>query len=447
MRFVPAGFLLLVAMPALADSALASQAKAQQVLARAVSTLGGESALRAIRSVRRDYLEDWVDVGQGHQPWNGASPVDRLPPHSGFDDSEATSWLDYQGQRYYETIRYADAPNDYVRVVESGTPTRAFQSITYVRERPFHAARSRDEYDAERQRRYRRFPEGLLRAALERPETLVALGRVEEDGASRDVIAFADESGTLIRLYFDATTHLLARAETLRSHRIYGDTTSDTVFTDYRAVGALRLPFTVTTRVRGIPASRLAIRSVVLDAPLEAAWFEPPADPVEILPPPQSPTLETLGGSVYAIRGAYNLLFAEFSDHVLLVEAPMSEAYTAACLDLVAAAVPGKPIRLVATHFHFDHLAGLRTAVARGIPVLTTPDARAVIEGSVASRQVMRPDALGHAPRAVSSRGHGQADGARRRQPARRALRLWSHAARSPDTRRLRPAPKAAARR
>ncbi len=402
MRAVRAGMLLLAALPALADSALESQGEAQRVLALGVSALGGEPALRALASVRRDYLEDWVEVGQGQHPWNGAPPVERLPPHSGFNDSEAISWLDYAGQRYYEAIRYADAPNDYAVVVESGAPPRAFQSITYVRERPFHVARSPAEYDAERQRLFRRFPEGLLRAALDRPETLVSIGRVEENGTRRDAIAFADASATLIRLYFDSATHLLARAETLRGHRIYGDTTSDTVFADYRDVGALRLPYTVSTRVGGIPASRLAIRSIVLDAPSEPSWFEPPADPVEIVTPPDSPTVEALGGGVYAIRGAYNLLFAEFSDHVLLVEAPMSEAYTAACLDLVAATVPGKPIRLIATHFHFDHVAGLRTVVARGIPVLTTPDARAVIERSLASRQAIRPDALARAPRAAS---------------------------------------------
>ncbi len=402
MRRILAWLIFLAVPAAPAGAAVESAVAARHVLDRAVAAMGGEAALRELASIRRDYVEDWVDVGQGQRPWSGDPPADRLPAHAGFDDSVAVSWLDYAGGRYYESIRYADSPNDYALVVESGRPGRAFQSITYMRERPFYAVRDAEAFEAERQRRLRRFPEGLLRAALDRPETLIGLGRVEEGGMAFDAIAFADAAGTLTRLYVDAATGRLARAETVRTHRIYGDTTGDTVYSDYRRVGALELPFAMVARTGGVPSSRMAIREIRIDAPAEPAWFEPPAGRVEIVPPPAEPRVEALGGGVYLIRGAYNLLFVEFSDHVLLVEAPMSDSYAKACLDLVEATVPGKPIRLVSTHFHFDHVAGVRTAIARGIPVLTTPDARAVIARSAGSRQALRPDALARAPREAS---------------------------------------------
>ncbi|MCI0435249.1 MAG: MBL fold metallo-hydrolase [Gemmatimonadetes bacterium] len=87
---------------------------------------------------------------------------------------------------------------------------------------------------------------------------------------------------------------------------------------------------------------------------------------------------------------------------MLLVEVPAGEAFMDEALALIEATVPDKPVRVVATHFHFDHIGGVRTAVARGIPVLTTPDAGPVIERSLASRQAMRPDALARAPRAAN---------------------------------------------
>ena len=263
-------FLLLVAPASGPATSLDSQVEAQRVLAAAVQAIGGEMALRGLQSVRRDYLEDWVDVGQGERPWTGTPAIQALPPHRGFDDSEALSFLDYAGNRYYESIRYADAPSDYAVVVESGTPARAFQSIAYVHERPFfteHAAGSRE---SERLRRFRRFPEGLLRMALDRVETLLWLGPVVEGGTRLEAIAFADSQGTQICLYFDAAT------------------------------------------------------------------------------------------------------------------------------------VPGKPVRLVSTHFHFDHIGGVRTAVARGVPIVTTADARVVIERSLASTQAMRPDEYSRAPRAAT---------------------------------------------
>jgi len=399
MRHLLAGLCLIAASAAHAGLALDSQAEAMRVLRLGVQALGPETAMQGLKSVRRDYLEDWVDIGQGARPWSGTPANDTLPAHSGFDDSVAVSFLDYAANRYYESIRYADAPDDYALVVEAGTPAHAFQSITYVRERTFFSEHAAGQRESERLRRFRRFPEGLLRMALDRPETLVSLGTIDEGGARLEAIAFSDLAGTLTRLYFDALTHRLVRSETLRTHGIYGDTTGDVVYSDYRATGPFMLPYSVVTRVGGVPVARLVIRSIEIDAAPQPEWFKPPDRPVDIDASPDVPAVELLGSGVHLIRGAYNLVFAEFRDHVLLVEAPVDEAYTRACLELVAKTVPGKPVRLVSTHFHFDHLGGVRTAVARGIPILTTADAKRVIEQSIASVQVMKPDELARSPR------------------------------------------------
>jgi len=402
MRGRVAGFLLLtVATAANPNAAMDSQARAQRVLASAVEAIGGEPALRELRSVRWDYLEDWVDVGQGQRPWSGTPAAGALPPHSGFDDSEGLSFLDHAANRYYESIRYADSPNDYAIVVESGTPALAFQAITYVRERQFFAKHPAEERTAQRLRHFRRHPEGLLRMALDRIETLVSMGQVDEGGSRLDAIAFADSAGAQIRLYFDAVSHRLIRSETLRGHRVYGDTTADMEYSDFRRVGRFELPHTITIRIAGVPTSRLRIRSIAIDAPAPDNWFQPPDQSVAIEPTPTEPSVETLDGNVHLIRGPYNLMFAEFHDHVLLIEAPIGEPYTRACLDLIAKTVPGKPIRLVSTHFHFDHIGGARTAVARGIPILTTADARGAIEQSLASTQAMLPDELARQRRAA----------------------------------------------
>ncbi|MGH8129688.1 MAG: hypothetical protein ACRES3_02420 [Steroidobacteraceae bacterium] len=393
-QFVAGLCLLATAAAANPTTGLDNQARAQRVLALAMQVVGGETTLRALRSMRREYLENWVDVGQGQRPWTGTPAAADLPPHSGFDDSVGLSFLDYAGNRYYESIRYADAPNDYAVVVEAGSPALSFETITYVHERPFFAERPAGERDAERLRRFRRYPEGLLRMALDRIETLLWIGQIEEDGSQFDSIAFADTSGTQTRLYFDAANHRLIRSETLRGHGVYGDTTNDTVYSDFRRIGRFELPHTIVNRVAGVPTSRLHVASTAIDAAAQEDWFKPPADSVAIAPTPAEPVVKALGGGVHLIRGAYNLIFAEFQDHVLLVEAPISEPYARACLDLIEATVPGKPIRLVSTHFHFDHVGGVHTAIARGTPILTTADARDVIDRSLASTQAMRPDEL-----------------------------------------------------
>jgi glyoxylase-like metal-dependent hydrolase (beta-lactamase superfamily II) len=381
------------------SAGLASQARAREVLDAAVQAIGGEAALRSLRTVRRDYLEDWVDVGQGQRPWNGSPDTEALPPHAGFDDSEGLSFLDYAGDRYYESIRYADSPNDYAVILDIGTPERAFQTIQYVREQPFFQEHPAEERETQRNQRFRRHPEGLLRMALERIDTLLWLGQVEEYGERLDVIAFADPAGNQQLLYFDEGNHRLLRAETRRGHPVYGDATSDTVYSDYRRVGGLYLPHVMISRVGGVPTSREHMRSIAIDSPARDEWFQPPAAFVAVEPNPTNPAVYALGAGLYLIRGAYNLVFAEFRDQVLLVEAPAGEPYLQTCLALIEATVPGKPVHLVATHFHFDHIAGVRAAVARGIPVVTTADARNVIERSLASRRALHPDALARQPR------------------------------------------------
>ncbi|MGQ0385246.1 MAG: MBL fold metallo-hydrolase [Gammaproteobacteria bacterium] len=376
-----------------------SQARARELIDAAVAAVGGETALRSLRSVQRDFVEDWVDVGQGPRPWSGVPQAEALPPHAYSDNSEMLSHLDYAGGRFYLWARFVDSENDFGLFVDAVTPERAFQVFTYVREKPILTERAREDGAALRQRHVRQHPEGLLRIALERPETLLSLGQAEEGGVRFDQVAVADHDGTQVVLYLDAKSHLPVRAETRRGHRVYGDTTADVVYADYRPAGDLLLPHAWTTRVAGVPVSRFQARAIAIDAPADETWYRPPAAYAGAEPAPEKLRVEPQGHGLYLIRGSYNLSFAEFRDYVLLVEAPAGEAFMVEALALVEATVPGKPVRVVATHFHFDHIGGVRTAVARGIPVLTTPDAGPVIERSLASRQATRPDALARAPR------------------------------------------------
>jgi glyoxylase-like metal-dependent hydrolase (beta-lactamase superfamily II) len=408
LRTLSGALLSLIAACASASSSLESQARAQRVLSEAVAAIGGEAALRGIQSIRRDFVEDWVDVGQGRRPWTGMPRAERLPPHAGFQDSESVSYLDYAGRRYYETVRYADSPGDYAIVADAGTPERSFQTIAYMRERPFFMEHAPEEREKLATPRFRRHPEGVLRAALDRIETLIFLGRVKENGTPLDAIAFADADGAQVRLFFDSANRRLIRSESLRTHRVYGDTTRDTVYADFRRVGVLELPHAFIDRIAGVPVSVNRVRAITLDGAAIESWFRAPAVFAAVAAPPDTPTVEPVGDGVFMIRGAYNLMFAEFRDHVLLVEAPLGEAHASNVLGLVAGTVPGKPVRLVATHFHFDHIGGVRTAVARGIPILTAPDARPVIEQSLASVQLMRPDEFARKPRRATIRTAGR---------------------------------------
>ena len=58
-------------------------------------------------------------------------------------------------------------------------------------------------------------------------------------------------------------------------------------------------------------------------------------------------------------------MFSVFPQDVVVFEAPMSTQYAEQILQLVRSVAGSKPIRcVVASHFHYDHLAGLVPFVA-----------------------------------------------------------------------------------
>jgi glyoxylase-like metal-dependent hydrolase (beta-lactamase superfamily II) len=93
-------------------------------------------------------------------------------------------------------------------------------------------------------------------------------------------------------------------------------------------------------------------------------------------------------------------LAVEFADHIVMLEAPTSEARSIAVNEAVRKALPTKPIRYVVnTHAHYDHAGGLRTYVAEGITVITHEGNKAFFEQAWARPRTIEPDLLSKSPR------------------------------------------------
>jgi glyoxylase-like metal-dependent hydrolase (beta-lactamase superfamily II) len=377
--------------------ALQSYFKARAVLDAGIRAVGSLEALRAVRTVRREMAGDWFGSGQNQRPYLATAPTLTPPPSN--SQTKLSSFIDYEGRRWLDEAIESDSSGDYIVRLTAAAAGHGFETITFRDEKPLYRAFSDPDLTSIRTRRFRRHPEGLLLMAVERPESLQWLGPAKALGREQRVISLTDPLGTVVILYFDANTGLLTKSETLRDHSIAGDSFSEVIYRDYRQVGNLKLPFHYLDRVGGIPYEEMRVSSIELNAPFPEDRFRAPQDFVAIENDPAEPSVQQFGEGLYLIRGPYNCMFAVFRDHVVVFEAPINGAYAENCLKFIRATVPNKPIRyLVSTHFHFDHIAGVRTYAANGIPIITTPDAKGVIERSVARRHTMRPDGLSHNP-------------------------------------------------
>jgi dienelactone hydrolase/glyoxylase-like metal-dependent hydrolase (beta-lactamase superfamily II) len=346
-------------------------ARARNVLDQGIKASGGGAALAAVATVRREFTDAWIDPSQGQRPWHGSA--DELPPaNGGFERTPVVSFIDYPHDRWLESQKYIDSPQEYALVLDAVDTQRGFRTIKYRDEQPFLDEFAAGDLAGMTTRKFRRHPEGILRMALARADTLEWIGD--------DVISFADPLGTRVRLYFDPRTHLLTRAETARDHPLMGSTTSETSFSDYRAVGALRLPFKYLDRSIGAPTRSLQMTAIQLDAAPPEAQFTPPVQFVAVRHPPDTLQVEKLSDSLYLVHGPYNVMFSVFPRDVVVFEAPMSPQYGEQVLQLVQSVAGNKPIRcVVASHFHYDHLAGLAAFAAQRIPIIAPPDAKETI--------------------------------------------------------------------
>ena len=254
----------------------------------------------------------------------------------------------------------------------------------------------------------RRIPHLLLQMALTRAGTLRSLGDTAYDGRSHHAITFSDVVGTQTALYFDARTRLLTKFETLGDDPLLGDVLAETIFADYRDVEGLKVPFKIIVKYAGEVVSDQSYTEIKVNTHPDDQFFAMPKGGMngpEILGP-LSPTIRKLAPDVYFVNGIsggdvwfYSQLFVVFNDYVLVVESPLSDDISKAVIAKIEETAPGKPIKyLVPTHYHTDHLGGIRGYIAKGATVVTTPGNRSLITKIAATPHTIRPDSLSLSP-------------------------------------------------
>jgi glyoxylase-like metal-dependent hydrolase (beta-lactamase superfamily II) len=272
-------------------------------------------------------------------------------------------------------------------------------------------------------------PLALMQTALEAPQSVESRPDEQFNGKAHHVIALPG-SVSPIRLFIDPDTFLPAKADTLEDDPIYGDTLYEVIYTDWRRVGEIMVPFhltqnltglgktiTVQTEERTAVQNNMQIQPGSLDVPSDLVVAFDPADALRGermsqfflrrqglgLPSyadqsrPVVFTESSPGSGVWHVTGVtHNSLVVEMADHVIVVEPPLYEARSQAVIAEIRTRFPGKPIRdIVVTHFHFDHSGGVRRYVAEGnATVVVGAASQAYFQAMMGASHTVVPDAL-----------------------------------------------------
>ena len=225
-------------------------------------------------------------------------------------------------------------------------------------------------------------PQGIVHAGLKNK----AQATFTKDGA---VVTFTEPGR------FSAKAHvnkdfLIDKVESRVPDAVLGEISVVTSYSDYRRINGMVFPARMRQTMEGHPVLDVVVLEVERDVAADIAV------PEAVKSAGERVTNEKVAEGVWFIAGgSHNSVAIEMKDHVVLVEAPLSEMRMNPVIEEVKKLVPGKPIRYVInSHGHFDHSGGLRTAVAEGATVVTHAGNRPYFEKAFATHSRIAPDRL-----------------------------------------------------
>jgi glyoxylase-like metal-dependent hydrolase (beta-lactamase superfamily II) len=195
--------------------------------------------------------------------------------------------------------------------------------------------------------------------------------------------------------------NLVEKVQTWVENPIFGDMLVEAQYTHYRDKNGLKFPAEIVQSRGGWPVFEAQILGAMVNPPNIQQLTTVPAPAPGASGPPGAPAAgapqsEKLADGVYRLRGAYNSLAVEFSDHIFLFEpGPQNEARAQAIIAEAKRVIPNKPIKYgVISHHHFDHTGGLPAVVAEGITIVTHEVNKPFLQKALSAPRTLAPDSM-----------------------------------------------------
>lgn len=357
---------------------------AAKVLASATEAVGGKDKIMALGTLTIE--------GEGTNPNLGQNLTPEAPltiwKVSGFRESFDPE----KSQMHIEQTRTAQFP---FAMDTSVRDNRSLDGeIAWDTDQAGNGTRTTERAALERRVEFLHHPITILSAAF---NPTAKVGNYRQRG-DLDLIDVTTVNGDTVTLSVSKDTHLPFSVTSRADQPNLGDVPIETKFLDYEDQGGLKLPRHLVSTIDKWTRSDIRVSKNSINAPVNLAAPAPmraalpaPADP------PVSVTVEQVSPGIWWLNGDGNhhSVVIEFSDHLTLFEVPTSEARAKAVIEKSRSLAFGKPLTdVVVSHHHFDHSAGIRTAAAEGLAIITQHGNLAFFKDLISRPHTIVPDEL-----------------------------------------------------
>ena len=360
----------------------AEDVAARRELRAAITAIGGERVLASVHALElhaighRNMLEQslrpggpwWQDYFQLDEVRDFATRSERVNQrHRGYSSSRW--WLEQEG--------WESAPNYPTYVVSDGVVATESQG-QYAPFGNYYLQGAEEDLAFD--------PVRLLQTAAAAPD-LHSEPNVLFHGFVHTVVAFTWNTYP-VRVYLNGYTHFPEMVQWTAPHPydvfwgVWGDVTTRILYGMWALEpDGLRYPRQWSIERNGLSDSDITVTSLTINPAIDPKLLSIPADvqrtarvrkhTIDRIPLgiPGRPAVEIKPGVVH-IPGAWNVNLIRQQDGIVVLEGPISSAYSAQVLAEAHRRFPKLPVKaVISTSDSWPHVGGLREYVARGIPI------------------------------------------------------------------------------
>lgn len=401
-----------------------ARAKGFSKLVRMAKAMGGMDKILALEGERITAAGNRFEPEQAFRPGGEAIPV------AGYQSvlTQAFGRRQSRNEWFLDILYPLLVQRDYTEIINGNdTAVIGVDTILNVPQAPMLSTR----LGARTKHYLVTSPLALIHRAAANPDSVLFLGNEKIEGRPQKVISIPGW-GQPIRVFIDSATKLPTQVETLEDDTIYGDAVWRVVFSDWQRFDGVLVPMRRIHYLQSRLINDVTLSAVdLLQRIDEDQFMVPEALKAELNPElfawgvrssqwfnrflalgipfdldqttPESVTIAEVAPGVFHVLGlTHNTMVVEMQDTLVVLEPPLYEQRTQAVLDAVQQRWPDKPIQyIVVSHFHNDHIGGVRGYGAIGATLVVGEGTKAHYEDIFAAPHTVAPDAFAESPRDV----------------------------------------------